>query len=46
LVASSVFAEGSPLLAAAQVGVLLSIVVCAAVALGRLPPRRETPERA
>jgi Na+:H+ antiporter, NhaA family len=41
-VASSVFAEGSPLLAAARVGVLLSVVVCAVAAsvLGRLPPRR------
>jgi len=41
-VASSVFAQGSPLLAAARVGVLLSIVVCAVAAfvLGRLPPRR------
>jgi Na+/H+ antiporter NhaA len=47
-VATSVFAEGSPLLAAARVGVLLSIVVCAAAAfaLGRLPPRREPPEPA
>jgi hypothetical protein len=37
-----VFAQGSPLLAAARVGVLLSIVVCAVAAfvLGRLPPRR------
>ena len=41
-VASSVFPEGSPLLAAARVGVLLSIVVCAvaAFALGRHPSRR------
>jgi hypothetical protein len=39
-----VFAEGSQLLAAARVGVLLSVVVCAAAAfaLGRLPPRRRT----
>ena len=41
-VASSVFAEDSPLLAAARVGVLLSIVVCAVAAfvLGRLAQPR------
>jgi Na+/H+ antiporter NhaA len=41
-VAASVFPEGSPLLAAARVGILLSIVVCAAAAFGlaRLPSRR------
>ena len=41
-VAASVFPEGSALLAAARVGVLLSIVVCAVAAfgLGRLLPPR------
>jgi hypothetical protein len=33
-VAASVFPEGSPLLAAARVGILASIVVCAAACAG------------